>query len=28
VTGEDGLRVTELIEAIEKSVSSGARVTL
>lgn len=28
VTGEDGLRVTELIEAIEKSVSTGARVTL
>jgi len=28
VSGEDGLRVTELIEAIEKSVSSGARVTL
>lgn len=28
VTGEDGLRVTELIEAIERSVASGARVIL
>jgi len=28
VTGEDGLRVTELIEAIERSVSTGAKVML
>jgi predicted dehydrogenase len=28
VTGEDGLRVTELIEAIERSIATGARVTL
>lgn len=28
VTGEDGLRATELIEAIELSVASGQRVTL
>ncbi len=28
VTGEDGLRVTELIEAIEKSIATGQRVML
>lgn len=28
VTGEDGLRVTELIEAIEQSVATGQRVSL
>lgn len=28
VTGEDGLIVTELIEAIERSVASGQRITL
>jgi len=28
VTGEDGLRVTELIEAVERSAASGAKVSL
>lgn len=28
VTGEDGLKATELIEAIERSVASGQRVTM